>query len=123
MTPRRPSRWLAPLALLAALAAVFLVVTSTTGTGDGDGDDSASTTEQQDGRQTRTGRRGTTTGRTETGTRTTTAPEQETYTVRPGDTLAVISERTGVPVEEIQELNPDVDPNNLPVGEKIKLTE
>ena len=43
--------------------------------------------------------------------------------MKSGDTLALISERTGVTVEELQELNPDIDPNSLTVGEKIKLTE
>ena len=39
------------------------------------------------------------------------------------ETLALISERTGITVEELLELNPDIDPNSLTVGEKLKLTE
>ncbi len=122
MTSHRPSRWLGPLALLAAVAAVFFVYTTSTKDAE-KGDDATVTTAQQrgDGRGT-----GTSTGResgTSTGKRTTTAPQRRTYTVRPGDTLATISEKTGVSVEELQQLNPDVDPNGLTIGDKIKLTE
>ena len=43
--------------------------------------------------------------------------EQETYTVRAGDTLGAIAEETGVTVDELLELNPDVDPQSLTVGQ------
>ena len=119
-TPRSPSRWVAPLVLLAALLAVFLVVSGSTDDGGGGGSE---TTTSEERRDTRRGDRRTSTDRTETGERTTTGPERETYTVRPGDTLGLISERTGVPVETLLELNPDIDPNNLPVGTKIRLRE
>ena len=121
MTPRRLSRWLAPLALLAALLAVVVVVSGSTQDGGGD---NGSTTSREERSEARRDARSSSTGeRTETGARTSTTPERRTYTVRPGDTLALISERTGVPVEELQELNPDVDPNSLTVGQKIKLRE
>jgi LysM repeat protein len=44
-----------------------------------------------------------------------------TYTVKPGDTLIAIAHKTGVPVSEIQALNPEVDPQILTEGEKLKL--
>ncbi len=118
MMANRPSRWLAPLALLAAVVAVLVVFNASTKDEDGGGS-KASTQEQGEAQ----GKRTSTGDRTETGSRTTTAPERKTYTVRPGDTLASIAERTGVTVEELQELNPRVDPNSLTVGQKIKLTE
>ncbi|HEV3001035.1 MAG TPA: LysM domain-containing protein [Solirubrobacteraceae bacterium] len=122
MTSHRPSRWLAPLALLAAMAAVFAVVSTTIGDGEGGEGPAATTAQKRDGARTGRGSNGETTGGgTTTGPRTT--PQRRTYTVRPGDTLARISERTGVSVEELQELNPDIDPNSLTVGDKIKLTE
>ena len=40
-----------------------------------------------------------------------------------GDTLAGIAEKTGVTVERLQELNPDLDPQALVAGQKIKLRE
>ena len=45
----------------------------------------------------------------------------KTYTVKSGDTLTSISQKTGVPVSEIQSLNPEVDPQILSAGETLKL--
>ncbi|HEV2812309.1 MAG TPA: LysM domain-containing protein [Solirubrobacteraceae bacterium] len=120
MTHHRPSRWLAPLALLAAVAAVLMVVSATTGDGESPSDDGATTTEE---RREAGNDRTTTGGGTRTGARTSPTPQRKTYRVRPGDTLGLISERTGVSVEELLELNPDIDPNSLAPGDKIKLTE
>lgn len=46
----------------------------------------------------------------------------KTYRVRPGDVLSGIAARTGVPLEQIQALNPDVDPNALQTGQVITLS-
>lgn len=43
------------------------------------------------------------------------------YVVKSGDTLTVIAHRTGIPVAEILTLNPEVDPQLLQAGEKLKL--
>lgn len=43
------------------------------------------------------------------------------YTVQIGDTLTSIAHETGVPVNEIIRLNPEVDPQILRAGEKLKL--
>jgi len=45
----------------------------------------------------------------------------KTYTVQTGDTLTAIAHRTGVPIAEIQSLNPEVDPQILIAGETLKL--
>ncbi len=45
----------------------------------------------------------------------------KTYVVQTGDTLIAISRRTGVPVAEIQALNPEIDPQILIAGETLKL--
>jgi LysM repeat protein len=44
-----------------------------------------------------------------------------TYTVETGDTLTSIAHQTGVPVATLLELNPEVDPQILIAGEKLKL--
>jgi LysM repeat protein len=44
-----------------------------------------------------------------------------TYEVQSGDTLISIAHHTGVPVREIEELNPQVDPQILIAGETLKL--
>lgn len=45
----------------------------------------------------------------------------KTYTVQTGDTLTSIAHKTGVPVAEIQALNPEVDPQILIAGQTLKL--
>lgn len=44
-----------------------------------------------------------------------------TYEVQEGDTLITIAHKTGVPVAEIEALNPEIDPQILTVGETLKL--
>ena len=46
---------------------------------------------------------------------------RSTYTVRRNDTLAAIADKTGVPLERLQELNPGLDPQGLVSGQRIKL--
>jgi LysM repeat protein len=43
------------------------------------------------------------------------------YVVETGDTLTSIAHETGVPVAQILKLNPEVDPQILIAGEKLKL--
>jgi LysM repeat protein len=104
---RSAARLLAPLALLLAVAAVLLVVQASTESDDSK-DNTAKTTE------------------TDQGTTQTTPAKRRvrpTYTVKLNDTLGLISEKTGVTVEHIETLNPELDPQNLIVGQKIKLRE
>ena len=46
-----------------------------------------------------------------------------TDTIRANDTLSGIAARWGTTVEKLQELNPDLDPQGLVAGQKIKLRE
>ena len=105
---RTAARLLAPLALLVAVAAVALVVQASNKS-DGSKDDTASKTSNEQNT-------------------TNTTPQRPrrvrpTYTVKLNDTLGLISEKTGVSVERLQTLNPEIDPQNLIVGQKIKLRE
>ena len=106
MAGRSPARFLAPLALVAFALALFIVVSSTTG----DGGD-------------------------ETGAQDTSAPAEATatpqaerkrklrknYTVKAGDTPSGIAVKVDVPLDQILELNPDLDPQTLTPGTKIRL--
>lgn len=108
---RSRARLLAPIALV-TFAIAFLAVVAASGTGDGDGGspDSDDSTAQT----------------TSTTTKTTTASKPAaaaTYTVKTGDTLGAIAQKTGVDVETLQELNPALDPQSLVSGQKIKLRE
>lgn len=104
-----PARLLAPLALVVFALAVVLVIVASSGGGDGSG-----------GRDTaRNGSSGTGTSSTDTTPR----PTRAAYTVKTGDTLLSIAEKTGVSVERLQTLNPELDPRALLSGQKIKLRE
>jgi LysM repeat protein len=65
---------------------------------------------------TTTKKKATTTGKT-----TTSATGAKFWTVKAGDTFGVISTRSGVPVGELQRLNPKVSSTSLFIGEKIRL--
>jgi LysM repeat protein len=105
---RSAARILAPLALVLSVAAVLVVVQATTKSDDSNGDR---------GREPATGQR------TKADTIERPRPVRPTYTVKLGDTLGLIAEKTGVSVERIEALNPELDPQNLIVGQKIKLRE
>ena len=108
MAGRSPARFLAPLALLACGLALFLVVSSSL---------------NDDGREAGPNQA--------TDTRTTSSPDGDKserrrkgprrYTVKPGDTPSAIAEKTGVPLEEILRLNPNLDPQTLAPGQRIRL--
>jgi LysM repeat protein len=105
---RSPARYLAPLALVAFSIAFFGILLSSGGDEEPGGPDRAA--------------------QTESGGQRTTAEQQRpkrpaTYTVKTGDTLGAIAEKTGVGIEELQELNPELDPQALVSGQKIKLRE
>jgi LysM repeat protein len=46
-----------------------------------------------------------------------------TYTIKANDTLSGIAEQNGTTVERLLELNPELDPQGLVAGQKIKLRE
>jgi LysM repeat protein len=62
----------------------------------------------------------TTTTRRGPGT-TTTASGPRFWVVQAGDTFAVISAKTGVPVANIEQLNPNVKSTSLFIGERLRL--
>ena len=113
-TRRSPARFLAPLALIAVLLAFFTIVNGS-GESDTSGDDSSGTSAQT-----------TTTSKSGPKSTTTSAKKKakakaKTYTVQVGDTLGGIADKTGVSLATLEELNPDVDPQAMVAGQKIKL--
>jgi LysM repeat protein len=100
---------LAPAALVAGFIALILVVSTS-----GDGEESS---EPERARPART-------------TTTATAPVQRPappqrparfYTVKPGDILSTIAVQTGVPAQQIEDLNPEVDPQGLVPGQRLRV--
>ena len=104
---RSHARLIAPAALVVLAVAVLLIVLSSAGGEDGPdrtdtaGDGSATTAPAAAGKR---------------------APRSR-YTVKRGDTLGSIAEKTGVEVERLQELNPELDAQAINPGQKIKLRE
>ena len=104
MAGRNPARFLAPLALVAFAIALFSIL----GNGSGGGEEPATT---QQPRATATA-----TPTKEAGKR-----KRKVYVVKPGDTPSGIAEKTGVSLEQLEEANPDLDPQLLAPGQRIRL--
>ena len=99
------ARLLAVLALTAAVVALIVVVSDSLGGGD---------SHSQRGRV----------GKHEPGgggKERDKGPPRKAYVVQPGDTLSAIAHKTGVSIAQLQRLNPDVDPQILIAGDKLKL--
>jgi LysM repeat protein len=104
MVRRSRGRFLAPIALAAAITGTYLVVHNGL-------THKSSTT------------------RSHVSTRPPTTPRHgkyaraKFYVVRPGDTLSTISQRTGVSIETLQALNRTlrVDPNSLQTAQRLRL--
>jgi LysM repeat protein len=101
--PNPIARVVAVLALIAAFVLVVFVIATTGGSSD-DEDDSPAVEELS--------------GPTPKGDR---AVEAGVWVVREGDTLAQISDETGIEVDEILSMNPDLDPQALIQGQRIAL--
>lgn len=56
-----------------------------------------------------------------TPTETVPRPAHKSITVRRGDNPSAISERAGVPLDRLLQLNPRIDPRALQVGDRLKL--
>ena len=104
-----PARLLAPLALVVCAIAFFAIILSSDAGNDGDSAESepaAPAPATQDRTPAQRSR-----------------PLRRNYTVQPNDSLDAIAQRFGLEVEQLQELNPEVDPQGLVVGQRIKLRE
>lgn len=97
---KAPARLLAILALVVAAVALAAVVSGSVG------GDSGSSSKKQYGVERKDEKQRT---------------KASSYVVESGDTLTSIAHKTGIPVAEIIALNPEVDPQILIAGEKLKL--
>ena len=106
MAARKGARFLAPLALAAAVAGTYFVVHQTLHTSK-----HAATTPLVTGQQT--------TPTAQSSGRRRRPPRF--YVVKPGDNLSEIAFKTGVPLSTIEHLNPSVSANALQVGHRLRL--
>jgi LysM repeat protein len=100
------ARFLALVALAAAIVAIVVVAKNTHLNSDSNDKGSGQQTQQQHKKKQKQKKPRT---------------KAKTYEVQSGDTLTSIAHKTGVPVAEIQALNPEVDPQILVAGEVLKL--
>jgi LysM repeat protein len=117
---RSPLRFLAPVAILGFGLALLLIVSSSD---EGDSTGTPSASEREKDRDLGTDSRKARRERRNAEANGSGGLPTRTYTVKAGDTLGSISEKTGIPVEKLQELNPQLDPQQLVSGQKIKLRE
>jgi LysM repeat protein len=104
------ARLLAPLALIGFSVAVAAIVLGSGVVGDDSSSETAGTRDLP------------------AATNTDTAKKKQkrtprTYTIKANDTLSAIAEKNGTTVERLLELNPELDPQGLVAGQKIKLRE
>jgi LysM repeat protein len=119
--PRLPSRarlarFAAPAAFLAAVTVAVLLVRAGLSASD---EPSTTTATTAATRATPTPR--TTTTRATTTAGTTTAGEPRFYTIESGDTFASVAAEFDTTVEQLRELNPEVDPTQLTIGQRIRV--
>ena len=103
MAGRSPARFLAPLALVAFAFALFSILG-----GGGGGDEEPATDNQPRATATATAKKET-------------KRKRKVYVVKPGDTPSGIAEKTGVSLEQLEEANPDLDPQLLAPGQRIRI--
>jgi LysM repeat protein len=107
--PNSSARLIAPVALAVFAILFFAVILSNGSSDDKKGKQSSAATGKKSSKSTR-----------KTKSR---IPARSTYTVKIGDNLPAIARKTGVSVEKIQEVNPQLDPYGLQAGQKVKLRE
>lgn len=116
MTGRTPARLLAPAALVATALALFLILSGggAEPTSDNGTASPAQNTTTEGGSGQEPSGSGDDSPASENGGR-------RRYTVEPGDTPSGIAEKVGIPLEELLDLNPEVDPQTLSPGQKLRL--
>ena len=114
MSGRSPARLLAPAALIATFLALFLVI------GSGGGGDEE-TPVDSGGNQPAATTPSSTSKKDSKKPSSSSSSSSKRYTVQPGDTPSSIAEEAGIPLERLLELNPDIDPQALSPGQKLKL--
>jgi LysM repeat protein len=103
---RSPARFLAPIALVAVAFSLYTVVQNGRDNGSANSNGAPTATATATG----TAKKKTSSSK----------KKKKTYTVKSGDTLSAIAERTGVSLETLNQLNPNAD--TLSPGQKLKLS-
>ena len=105
---RGPARFLAPLALVAFGVALFLVLSTALKDDPGTAGNGSPASSQGTGKHAKK-------------KKAKRKKAAKTYTVKAGDTPSGIAEKVDVPLDTLLQLNPDLDPQILTPGQKLKL--
>ena len=103
MAGRSPVRFLAPLALVAFVVALVMIL-QPRGNDQGGAAPSSSSKPAATATATAKPKR-----------------KRKVYVVKPGDTPSGIAQKTGVTLEQLEKANPSLDPQLLAPGQRIKL--
>ncbi|MGH2981705.1 MAG: LysM peptidoglycan-binding domain-containing protein [Solirubrobacterales bacterium] len=109
-TPRQssPARLAAIVALIAAFVVLLVVVVSSLAGGDG----SEGPASRQDGGRQQESK----------GSNRSQQSQRRIYVVKPGDCcLSQIAQKTGIDVDTLVQLNPNLDPQAIHSGDRVKL--
>ena len=104
---RSPARFLAPIALVAVAFALYSVAQDSNKSPSNSNGSNATATPTADKKSSSSKKK------------SSSSKKRKTYTVKSGDTLSGIAEKTGVSLETLNDLNPDVD--TLSPGQKLRL--
>jgi LysM repeat protein len=106
MPDYKPNQFVRAFAVVALVAAFILVVTIVATSGGGSNGGGNSSAQVKSKGPTKRGR---------------TAVSRGTWIVHSGDTLGKVSEETGIDIDTLIQLNPDLDPQALLEGQRIAL--
>jgi LysM repeat protein len=106
---RSPARFLAPIALVAVAFALYSVAQDSNKSPSNSNGSNATATPSAGGKKSTSKKKSSSSS----------SKKRKTYTVKAGDTLSAIAEKTGVSLETLNDLNPDVE--TLSPGQKLKL--
>jgi LysM repeat protein len=109
MAGRSPVRFLAPIALVAFVFGLYTVVQNARESVGGDSAAEQTATPSPSAAKE--------------SNKKSTRRKRKTYTVRAGDTPSGIAEENGISLDTLMELNPDLDPQTLAPGQRVKLSE
>jgi LysM repeat protein len=117
--PRLPSRanlarFAAPAAFLAGVTVAVLLVRAGLSASDGPATTATATTTTAPPATTRPATQPAT-------TTTATSEEPRFYTIERGDTFGSVAAEFDTTIERLRELNPDVDPTQLTIGQRIRV--
>jgi LysM repeat protein len=98
------ARLVAIIALAVAFIVLVVIIASSLGGGGGSGDNATRTI-----------------GRPKSAKPAADGSQRKIYVVKPGDTFSRIAHKVGIPVDELQTLNPNIDQFSLQSGDRVKL--